>query len=224
MRAGLVHRRTEPALYEKYLKQLEHIFSLQSFGGHWKNVLARLSSEVMAVLALLPELLPSEHDRALTQDEWDIIKHNLDEVRIVVDQSALPRRVIQFLSAQLELFQRALREYPIRGGISFQEASDVAAAQWLSKQPDIEQHIADPAVQRVASLWDLRRFAKDLVLLGTLARLIFLDAPAMLNKTRGHPLLPTPTQQLPEPNFVAPKPVRKIGDESEAKEGDRVAA
>lgn len=151
-------------------------------GSKWNTVTQHLTPDTMAVLALLPEILP-EDEVALDDETSTALEVHLSELLEHIEASSLPLDLRAFLINQVNAALDALRDYPLRGPVVFAEASDRAAADWAVNQSLVRDYRDDPVVKDTFDIWpSFKDKAKTVLLLGQLAKLLFVDAPQIIDR------------------------------------------
>lgn len=167
---------------------VDRALSPRQLGSKWATVTQHLTPETMSVLALLAEILPNE-SVVLAEATITEIELHLSDLLHRTETSDLPLELKLFLVHQIATARDALSDYPLRGPAAFTEASDASAQEWAVNQDLVREHMSDPLVRETFDIWpSIKEKAKNVLLLGQLAKLLFIDAPQII-------------AQLPAPDF-----------------------
>lgn len=190
---ALTFRKVEKERWEPALARAAHALSPRLLGSKWGSVVQHLTPDTMAVLGLIPEFL--EEDKVhLDEDQLDELEIHILDIQGRIESSGLPLEVQMFLLSQIRIALDALHDFRFRGPESFAEASDRAAQEWLVNHEVIRTYRDEPIVKETLDIWPaVKEKARTVVLLGQLAKLIFIDVPQLVHQ------LPSTTPTLPPP-------------------------
>jgi hypothetical protein len=170
MHRELEHAATELAsanfsknLYENAFSRIENALSTMLFPNTWNHVRQHLAAEVLTALAFCTEILPNE-ETEISVEELASIRSKLDELRLTLEDSSLPRRLRSLIEHHVELIERALAEYPVVGAIALREAGRTALGEMIEAKDELATIENDPAVSRLKAAWKTVNEAADFAL------------------------------------------------------------
>jgi hypothetical protein len=182
VRLALTTKGVAKETWSAALDRASNAMNPRLLGSKWNSVTQHLTPDTLAVLALLAEMLPE--DRIVLDDESSAqMELHLSDLLGQIETSKLPLDLQAFLIGQVNAALDALRDYPLRGPEVFSEASDRAAADWAVHQSLVRTFRDDPVVKDTFDIWPMfKEKAKNVLLLGQLAKLLFVDAPQVIDR------------------------------------------
>lgn len=172
VRERLTEWHTDPRNY-RALDAAEQALSMRFLGSPWNVVKPHLDGKAAGILLALAPFLGGDEPR-LTDDALQAAHVLVEQLRETVNGSDLTPAVKHLLFRQLDLVDRALRDYEIQGAAAFREASDDAANLWLDQSETIAPVLTHPIVHEISALWaKLQQAVSDAELRGRFFRTAF---------------------------------------------------
>jgi hypothetical protein len=204
VRADLESRDFDRDAYVPVLDRVTNSLAMTSLGNQWNWVAQFYTPDVIAALRVFPGILPDE--AVVEVDEIAQVQTYLGDLRQRVANGELPAEIKYFLIRQIELIDRALRDYAIRGVAAFQEASEQAGFEWLREGQVVAPYKDHAVVQEVGTLWPrVQTLVKRATLIGAFAGTLLGGVDKALHIAKDLRLLPGATQEAPV-TFPVPTP------------------
>jgi hypothetical protein len=138
-------------LYIPYLERVSKVVSVTNIAAPWKNYKQHIQPDVVLSLKYCAALLPEEE--ALSIEELQKILDKVLELRQEIDNSALSGHVYDFLMGQLEIIEKSIRQYPIKGSESIRRAFTDGFADLASRADDLRNEEDRAEAEKVAGIW-----------------------------------------------------------------------
>jgi hypothetical protein len=149
-------------LYKPYLERVSKTVSITNLGAPWKNYKKHLQSDVVLCLRYCAALLPEEEP--LDHEELQNILDRVHELRQEIDNSSLSGHVYDFLSGQLDIIEKSINQYPIKGAESIRKAFSEGFADLANRADDLRNEDDREEAAKVAGLWaSLKRSGNKVV-------------------------------------------------------------
>lgn len=160
--------RDEAKLVEQVLKdhgliddhlrqQLHHLYegvSMNSLFRDFNQTATMLHGGVQSMLTMAVALMPDDGSK-LSQKDLEQLWAYREELANRLGDETLEPALKAFLTEQLRLIDRALAEYPVKGGATFRARTFDAFTNY-AQHPEVERDFKDhPAVKTVLQFWSL---------------------------------------------------------------------
>ncbi len=197
MKEGLLAKSIPADIWADCVTNVGNALNARNLGAKWGLVTQHLRPEALSVLRALPEFLDHDGPELEEADRHKALSE-LDSLVLGYDSAGLPPEIIDFLMSQVNLARRAMWEYPLRGPAAVAEASDAAARDWIVHAEIIAPYRTNPSVVGTYDIWPgFEKWGKRAVLIGALAKLVFMTVPDLIDRARHLPELPTPVHCAP---------------------------
>ena len=138
-------------LYAPYLERVSKTVSVTNFAAPWRSYKKHLQPDVVLCLkycsALLPEEEPIEHE------ELQDILDRIQELREEIENSSLSSHVCDFLAGQLDIIEKSINQYPIKGAESIRKAFSEGFADLATRADDLRNEDDREEAAKVAGIW-----------------------------------------------------------------------
>jgi hypothetical protein len=115
---------------------------LNAVFGSWESNHAAFSTAA-PLLLVFAESLPNDGEAA-SQEDLTELSSEISELRSSVLASDLPENVKRFVLAQLDIIERAVRDYPIAGTKAFKKAVEEGVFHDISHAEEVAEYEAAP--------------------------------------------------------------------------------
>jgi len=139
-------------LYLPYISDLRSMISAPNLASPWSSYVHLASPETMLALRFLREIIAEED--SIDIEELQDLLDKLYAFRTELDSSAISKAQRDFFLDQLNIIERGIKEYPIRGAKSLKKSfkeglSEVVLAEEILKEPNAEKEKG-----MLSELWD----------------------------------------------------------------------
>jgi hypothetical protein len=185
LRSALQEHGMRLEVYDKHIRVIESVLTVQGLTTHWIGVKSKITSEVTSVLAVLAETLDPDDDDVLDPTTLAQFHEHIQELRDQVDASELPDRLKAFLRRQLNLIIRAIIEYPISGSRAFQRASHLAGGDWIAQSAMLAESADHPLVKATQSSWQtIASWGRTAYHIALLGHFLLIELPATAERVQ----------------------------------------
>lgn len=149
-------------LYVPYLDKVRKVVSLTNIAAGWGNYRPQLQPDTFLALRYCSEILPSEE--AVSFEELQQILDKIQELKREIEGSSLSKGVHDFLVSQLAIIEKAIVEYPLKGGSAIRNAFREGFADLVSHSENLEKADDKKETEKVAGIWSsLKTAGKEFV-------------------------------------------------------------
>lgn len=149
-------------LYRPYLERVSKTVSVTNLAAPWKNYKQHLRPEVVLCLKFCSALLPAEEP--IDNEELQSILDRVQELRQEIESSSLSGHVYDFLTGQLNIIEKSIKQYPIKGAESIRKAFSEGFADLATRADDLRNEDDREEAAKVAKIWgSLKRAGNTVV-------------------------------------------------------------
>ena len=123
-------------LYGPYLERVSKTVSVTNLAAPWKDYKRHLQPDVVLCLKYCAALLPAEEP--VNQEELQSILDRVQELRQEIENSSLSGHVYDFLAGQLDIIEKSIKQYPIKGAESIRKAFSEGFADLATRADDLQ--------------------------------------------------------------------------------------
>jgi len=117
----------------------------------------------MTALAFCAHLLPNEEDE-ISSDELKKVREALSDLKATLSDATIPDRLRRLIENHINLIEKALQEYPLRGAIALREAGRTALGEVIEAKDEIAAAKNHPSTTKLQKTWDIVNKATDMAL------------------------------------------------------------
>lgn len=149
-------------LYGPYLERVSKTVSVTNLSAPWKSYKKHLQPDVVLCLKYCAALLPEEEP--IDHEDLQNILDRVHELRQEIENSSLSGHVYGFLSGQLDIIEKSIKQYPIKGAESIRRAFSEGFADLATRADDLRNEDDRDEAEKVAGLWaSLKRVGNAVV-------------------------------------------------------------
>lgn len=138
-------------LFEPALSAVSHALSVSNLTSPWGNYKQHLLAEHMLALKWCSEAVESEE--GLTHTQLQSLLDSLSELRTSVEEDDLPEAVRTFVLHQIDLLEKGIHEYPIRGRRAMADVGRAAVAEAVVVDENVAAATPIKWRAKLASYW-----------------------------------------------------------------------
>lgn len=149
-------------LYEPHLQRVRSTVSLTNISATWNNHKGQLPADTRLALRYCAEILPAEPE--ISMEELQGVLDSVHRLRGDIEQSEITQAVREFLLSQLAIIEKAIHDYPIRGGVAIKSAFKDGLADCAAHAETVSAEGNKANISRVGKIWsDFKSAGKELV-------------------------------------------------------------
>ena len=148
-------------LYGPYLERVSKTVSVTNLAAPWKNYKKHLQPDVVLCLKYCAALLPVEEP--IDHEELQSILDRVQELRQEIENSSLSGHVYDFLAGQLDIIEKSIKQYPIKGAESIRKAFSEGFADLATRADDLRNEDDREEAAKVAGIWAFLKRAGNAV-------------------------------------------------------------
>lgn len=149
-------------LYVPYLDRVRKAVSVNNITASWSSYKQHLQPDVFLALRYCAEILPQEE--SISIEELQAILDKVRELQLEIENSNLSAGVHAFLISQLSIIEKAIVEYPFKGGSAIKNAFREGFADLATHADNLEKADDKKEARKVAGVWSsLKAVGKEFV-------------------------------------------------------------
>lgn len=138
-------------LYVPYLERVSKTVSVTNLSAPWRSYKKHLQPDVVLCLKYCTALLPKEEP--IDYEELQSILDRVQELRQEIESSSLSGHVYGFLAGQLDIIEKSIKQYPIKGAESIRKAFSEGFADLATRADDLRNEDDREEAAKVAGIW-----------------------------------------------------------------------
>lgn len=139
------------ALYEPYFRRVRSSVSVANISAAWGNYKTNLQADTRLALKYCAEILPTEPE--ISMEELQSVLDSVHRLREEVDQSELAQAVREFLLSQLAIIEKAIHDYPIRGGVAIKKAFKDGFTDCVAHADNVSAEGSEAEISKIGEIW-----------------------------------------------------------------------
>lgn len=140
-----------PDLYVGYLGNIRRVVTVANLAAGWSNYSGSVREDTLLALRYCAEIVPAEI--GIAHEELQSILDKINEFRGELETADLPASARQFLLDQLNIMEKGIQDYPIKGGEAVRTAFKAGFSEVVMTEADLATGDAPPKVSKLAKLW-----------------------------------------------------------------------
>lgn len=150
------------SLYLPYIKRIKDTVSITNLDSPWTNYVGQLGSDVMLCIMFCSEILPS--DPNVKFDELNELLKKIKSFREEISGGNLPPFTNQFVNSQIDIIEKAILDFPIKGGIAVKQAFTTGLSDLSDKADSLAKDEVISVTSKVVTYWkDLKKAGDEFV-------------------------------------------------------------
>lgn len=146
-------------LYSPYLKRILNTVSVNNLSAHWQSYKKNLRPEVILCIKYCAALIPEED--SIDYDSLQAILFQIQELREEIKSNQLSESTYSFLMGQLDIIEKAIKQFPIKGAESIRKAFYEGYTDLAVHVDDLEHDSDKVEVKKLSRLWSSLKRASD---------------------------------------------------------------
>lgn len=139
--------------YQEVLDVLNNVLNPQILFNNWNVIKTQMKNEILNVLQICSELLPTEEDLIPDEDINQIIK-NIDEFEKEIMKGNFSEDLKCFVVEQLVLMRESIFNYKIQGSKAFAKSYFNAQTVFFSNVKIFKDDDSKTVLRKVGGLWN----------------------------------------------------------------------
>ena len=146
----------ESALYNPYIDRVRRVISVGNLAAPWSSYKGNIGPDTLLALRWCAAVLPDEP--TADKSELDRLLSDISNLRTSIQDSSINVSIRDFVERQLEIIERAIHEYPMRGGSALNRAFTDAVDDMSAHVEELQETDSTDA----HTLTELRKLWTDL--------------------------------------------------------------
>lgn len=146
-------------LYSPYLKRILNTVSVNNLSAHWQSYKKNLRPEVILCIKYCAALIPEED--SIDYEALQAILFKIQELREEINSNQLSEGTYSFLAGQLDIIEKAIKQFPIKGAESIRKAFHEGFTDLADHIDDLKNDGDKVEVKNLSSLWSQLKKAGD---------------------------------------------------------------
>lgn len=150
-------------LYEVYLQNVRSMVSVSNLGAQWASYNHYAGNDTLLALDFCAEIIETEE--LVNLEELQQILDLVRDLRTEIGSSNISSSHRSFLLHQLEIIERGIKDYPIKGTASLKKAFKDGITESISVLDLNEEAEAEEPKSRLGKIWkgvvDVGQFSED---------------------------------------------------------------
>ena len=158
-----------PQLYKDAFQRLEQALYFETLMSGWGAFRNYITTEALLALKWCVETMPKDEQLIDEKDLMGLVA-DLEDLKKKLSGKELPTEVCVFVMHQIEILERAIRDYRIIGMKAFADAQDVAIMDIVQNNEIVKSDPKNEALIKLGTIWQkVRRYINSF---GKIARFL----------------------------------------------------
>ncbi len=149
------------SLYKPYINHIKETVSATNLSGAWEIYRPKLNAETILAPRYCSEILESEQVADFT--ELETLLQELENFKNKLKEIKIEGVTYEFAINQIDIIEKAIRNYPIAGGRAIKKAFKDGFADINDKAEDLEKKQATTETKEITGFWKKLQKAGDII-------------------------------------------------------------